>query len=573
MRFGGRLSSLATLRSRLLQRADMDASLVAPAALEEALDLLRARARSMGSGLVSPDAALKAVRAFWQSKQISSFKDTRLVAFSLSLPVGDAGETIMDDLVLFRCAIASIDEWRAKPKLFRRCYHGLVKSYFDYDSARAVQGSSGASNWSRLRTYLADHVGTLSADHQPRPEWVLAAQEYSEVFSSDPFSRLGRIALDGDQHRVSELRSQLLIGDSSWFSRELFFAKLRTACQLSDPEFVKRLPELLDEVATNSVLHDTGLGMLLDRYASGKALPVHRKLRDHTVFRWGNPWLAANTMRWGNVQTKTRELLGEWLKLEFIESFLTLLAEDGHSDKRRMEFWTRYVNEIEHIHFALGAEARASRAKDFVELRRKAKELTVALGDGPAQNNAFIMRMKGFVVVEFSGRSNALYIYRSADTIPFDVTRTVFSATTSRNSLKSPRHLKRLSHQDGIHGYTTWEERFTNVLSVSCKLHPSPSKTTDNRAFPFPLGRRNKVPKSKSQSAKRVLTINDWLNRSYSSAEFERFCAEYKLKVEDLREKGGNVWVYDYLFRRDVARVLELWGFRYKGEREAWWRQ
>jgi hypothetical protein len=567
------LNPLATLRSRLLQRADMDCSLVAPTALENALDMLRARASSMGGGLVSPDAALIAVSAFWQSKQISTFKDTRLISFGLSLPVGDAGESILDDLVLFRVAIASVDEWRAKPKLFRRLYHGLVKSYFDYDSDRAPQGSSGRSNWSHLRTYLADHVGTLSADHQPCPEWVLAAQEYSEVFSEDPFGRLGRIALDGEQQRVGELKAQLLIDDSSWFSRKLFFAKLRAACQLGDPEFVDQLPGLLDEVAANSVLHDTGLGILLDRYAIGEALPVHRKLRDHTVLRWGNPWLAANAMRWGNVQTKTRELLAEWLKLEFIESFFTLLSEDGHSDKRRMEFWTRYVNEIEYVHFALGADARASSAKDFVELRRKAKELTVALGDGPAQNNAFIMRMNGFVVVEFSGRSNALYIYRSADTIPFDVTRTVFSATTSRNSIKSPRHLKRLSHQDGIHGYTTWEERFANELRVSCMLHPNRSIATDDWVSPFPFGPRNMVPNSKSQSARIPLTITDWLNRSYSSAALARFCVEYKLKIEDLRGKGGNVWVYDYLFRRDVASVLEHWGFRYKGEREAWWRQ
>jgi hypothetical protein len=573
MCFGGTVSSLAILRNRLLEGSKVDRNLVTPTDLGEAINTLLARAGSMGSGLVSSDAALKAVKGFWESKQISTFKETRLISFGLSLPVGNAGESILDEPVLFKAALLRVDELRPKPQLFRRCYHGLVKSYFDYDYGRSIQGLSGKRNWSRLRDYLSEHVGTLSTGQHHCPEWVLSVREFAEVFSEEPFGKLGRIALNGERHRISEFRSQLLIGDSSWFSRELFFAKLRAACELSDPEFVERLPDMLDDVAANSLLHDTGLGILLDRYASGKELPIHRKLRDHTVLRWGNPWLAANTMRWGNVRTNTRKLLSEWLKLEFIESFFTLLAEDGHSDKRRMEFWKRYVNEIEHVHFALGADARASRAKDFVELRQKAKELTVTLGDGPAQNNAFIMKMNGFIVVEFSGRSNALYVYSSSDNIPFDVNRTVYSATTSRNSLKSPNHFERLSHQDGIHGFAFWEDRFTKTLNERCKLKPNPSAQAYGGAMSNSLGRASNVSKGRSQVTKTTEDTSFWLTRSFSKALFDRFCSENKLKVEDFRGRGGNLWVHDPSRLYDVRRVLKHWGFRYKEDREAWWRQ
>lgn len=573
MRFGGRVNSLATLRRSLLQRSEDGPQLVTPSIFGDTLDALLDSARSMGGGLVSSDAALNAVQAFWKSKRITTFKDTRLVAFSLALPVGDAGESILDDIALFGYAMKTVDDWRARPQLFRRCYHGLVKSYFDYDAARSIPSLSGQSNWISLREYLRKHVTNLAVDQQTCPEWVLAVQDHSEVFTEDPFNRLGSIALKGEQHRISELKSQLLIGDSSWFSRELFFAKLRAACQLSDADFVARLPEMLDEVAANSVLHDTGLGILLDRYASGASLPVHRRLRDHTVLRWGNPWLTANTMRWGSVRKDTRALLSDWLKLEFIESFFTLLAEDGHSDERRMEFWKRYVNEIDHIHFALGADARASRAKDFVELRHKAKDLTVALGDGPAQNNAFIMSMNGFVIVEFSGRANALYVYRSSDEMPFDVKRTVYSATNRRNSLKSQKHFERLSHQDGIHGYATWEERFAKTLSVRCKLHPNASSGAGGGAASQSQGLGGKALKKKSASAESPMSTSDWLNRRFSAALFDRYCYLYKLEVEDLRAKGGNFWVHDFMNQKDVSLVLQHWGFRYKAERGAWWRQ
>ena len=42
-------------------------------------------------------------------------------------------------------------------------------------------------------------------------------------------------------------------------------------------------------------------------------------------------------------------MVADWLKLEFIETFFTKLAEDGFGDPRRMNFWKRYVKAINHI--------------------------------------------------------------------------------------------------------------------------------------------------------------------------------------------------------------------------------
>jgi len=53
-------------------------------------------------------------------------------------------------------------------------------------------------------------------------------------------------------------------------------------------------------------------------------------------------------------------MVADWLKLEFIETFFTKLAEDGLGDPRRMNFWKRYVKSIDHIEFALGSSARNS---------------------------------------------------------------------------------------------------------------------------------------------------------------------------------------------------------------------
>ena len=181
--------------------------------------------------------------------------------------------------------------------------------------------------------------------------------------------------------------------------------------------------------------------------------------------------------------------------------------------------------------------------------------------------------MNGYVVVEFSGRANALYVYRSADAIPFDVRRDVYSAKNRRNSLKNTKHYERLSHQDGIHGYATWEERFTVALSVRCKLNPFVSSSVGAGSASHLLSTVGKSSKRKSPSASMPVSTSDWLNQSFSEALFDSYCYLYKLEVEDLRAKGGNLWVHHYSNQKDVSLVLQHWGFRYKAEREAWWRQ
>ena len=144
-------------------------------------------------------------------------------------------------------------------------------------------------------------------------------------------------------------------------------------------------------------------------------------------------------------------MVAEWLKLEFIETFFTLLAEEGTGDRRRLEFWKRYVNQIDHINFALGNDARSSSTKDFAVLREKMQGLTVPLIDPISSNNAFIMTIGDLVVVEFSGRANALYGYDGRQGLPFDLERPVVVVKDGRNSLKNSERRLWLKHRDGIH--------------------------------------------------------------------------------------------------------------------------
>ena len=179
---------------------------------------------------------------------------------------------------------------------------------------------------------------------------------------------------------------------------------------------------------------------------------------------WENPWLPSNKTAWQRVSEDARQMVSNWLKGEFIEAFFTKLAQDGTSDRRRVNFWKRYVKAIDHVDFALGPTARNSRDPDFKVLKEKMKGLLWYL-DASGNNNAFIMRMGKLVVVEFSDMGNALYAYRDDQGLPFDLTKPLALPVNARNSLKnSARRRNKLTHKDGINGYSEWEDRFENWL-------------------------------------------------------------------------------------------------------------
>ena len=165
-------------------------------------------------------------------------------------------------------------------------------------------------------------------------------------------------------------------------------------------------------------------------------------------------------------------MVSDWLKLEFIETFFTKLAEDGLGDRRRMEFWKRYVKAIDNIEFALGSTARNARDRDFVALRKKMEGLICHL-DAAGSNNAFIMRMGDLVAVEFSGMGNALYGYDARRTVPFDTAEPLRLPQYDHNSLKQKnRSILWLSHQDGINGWAKWEQMFDAKLREEFGIKP-----------------------------------------------------------------------------------------------------
>ncbi len=561
------MDSLIHLKSLFSWSQDLGAKDLTPCGeIDQVLRQLEARTKGAGSLELPLDLQEKAVLHFWESMRLDSLRDGRLVSFGMCLPIVPGGLCILEDRPRFSALLNGVDQWVKEPRRYRRCYQGLVANYFGYDANNPKAPASGKENWMTLGGYLGDRSTCITGSYT-NPDWVTCIVENTQLFGEAPCEPYAADMLRGETQAVTWLRNCLGIDDSSWFVRELVLAQVAAATKETDHSFVAMLPRVLKLLAPNLVLRDRGLILLLDRYARISSRQLQQELRDRAVEWWGNPWLTSNSMRWGGVSAEARAMVAEWLKLEFIEAFFTLLAEEGAGDRRRLEFWKRYVHAIDDIHFALGADARRSRTRDFVELLSKMKGRTVPLIDTVSSNNAFVMTIGDLVVVEFSGRANALYGYDRRQGLPFDLETPVGTVNYGRNSLKNSRRVLWLTHGDGIRGWNKWEQRFEAHLREQFHIDPTTRTWISPPSKPYMVPPN---PKVAPVSQPGVDSGPTWTSIPYSRNGLRKLAADERFEVEDNTARGGNLWVRAAV-SPNAGRVLSGWGFKFKVGK-GWWK-
>lgn len=609
------LAAAASSPSVELRRSD---------AIDKVLTQLQAAAKADGQSHVSKDLQAEAVQRFWHTKQLTSLRDARLVSFGLGLDAWEDGRCLLEEQALFRTALNEIDQWRDTPRQFRKCYQGLVRSYFDYDGMVQDPASTGRKNSTLLRTYLQQNIGCIQNDQSINPDWVECATQNPSLFSDKPGHAYGQELLQDNSERVDSIRRLMGIADASWFTRALLIGQVEAATQQGDATFQKLLSRLLQRIADNSVVRDQGLRLILERYVGLAQVPLHEELKECAAQWWGNPWLPSNRSQWGGVSEAAQSMVSQWLTSEFIDLFFTLLAEDGSGDSRRVKFWQQYVPSITHIRFALGREVMQSRDKDFINLREKLKGLIVVLDDSVRSNNAFIMGMGDLIAIEFSNQANAFYAYSQKNPLPFDLTTPVRSSPVNGpNSLKNSRFIFTMDHTDSISKNLLWENKFEKKLKEEFSIFPqincnvdADKNFTQLRLFKSEQAqtkilKETKLPPSTNQeystleNQKKPQSISDapilipdiiqkkidlelnikdlaGMSSQKSSLPFEEKTAfsieniqlladHTKSRIINNIYKGGVLWFCPKKFNMEVARILTRWGFKYSSGK-GWWK-
>ena len=350
-----------------------------------------------------------------------------------------------------------------------------------------------------------------------------------ELLSSTPCDLLGEELLEGNRSRYEEIEKGLGVPAGSWLPRELILGQIKAVAARADAGFLDAMPSALLSLGHRNAPVHRGLACLVNRYAEIQAAEPHVGLRDEAVNRWGNPFLPSNDLNWRHVKPNAKRLLQNWMKRDFINAFFSKLVQDRLGDPRRARFWLRYVGAIDQVHFALGSHALSSTHPDFVTLRQQMAGLYSPLRGAGSNNNAFIMSIGQLVVVEF-GDSGACYGYHLTRHRPFSLNEPLDVTVDATNSLKHSSNAFRLSHQNQLHGYDRWEQRFDSELSRFGIRGISEDET-----------------------------LMTWAR-------------ERGLRVEDRRPLGGYFTVHADNRNPGINRQLAEWGFRYRPS-HGWYRE
>jgi hypothetical protein len=529
-----------------------------------------------GSDTPPTDAIAKALDEFIANAKVKNRRQALLLCHGCANRIGKSGYRLIEDAGRFSALLAALDAFEKKPRMFRPCYRGLLNAYFEYDFGAAKP--DGRKQWELLRAYLLEKLPQIFAEGM-QPTWVDVLADNRQLLGEDPGGHYGTVVLTGDTKRFDHVRETFAIGGETWLIRQVVLGQVIAATKMADDEFIKKLPNLLSLLVNHRLVADAGLKSLLDRYQSCRNPVENANLRDFSVAQWNNPWLDANAARWSLVKPETKTMVAGWLKLELIRKFFDLLAADGVNDPRRVKFWERYHESIHDMYFALGRDAMERKSPDFVKLRAQMKGRLLELLSPATDNNAFIMCIGDYVMVEFGAKNNACYVF-ARNNLPFKLNSR--EITDDRYGLKSQSNEDRLVHRDS--GDRTWEQKFsaTHYLRTARVSRHPPSAATSPRA-PQPataVGSAAKPPVG-AQRAPTAAQLNmldtarGIVDRSAAGFSFEAltgFCAKHGLHINDHRSENGNLWVRTDNLDAPVTKQLQQWGFRYKNAFKGWWR-
>lgn len=533
-------------------------------------------------GLISSgfnhDHTENALQNLRQLGRLETFRDWKHACFgvSQSISLGLKLKTwrLLEDDECFNKLLTYVDSLKSDLKRFSKCYLGLLTGYFSYPILAEGIPVQGRQNWGRLRDFLNQNLPALMMTQRSGGHKLIQTlNEHQNLLQSSPCARYSRALLDGDSSELDDVMRVLGIPTESWIRELAILAQFEQASQYGDQAFQDRLEQLLGLIqGERNFTLSTGLArrctaLLISRYAQCSTRPEHPQLRDAAVQQIGNPWLkkaawdAYVRTKDGKPNEDARQMVNGWLKRRLIRDFFELLSDDGSADMRRLSYWLRFEEAVDDMWFALGPHAQDHRGKEFVEFRNRADGRRLKLeGSMKRENNAFIMRLGDWVIVEFGSTSNACYVYRW-NRLPFDLAEP--RLRSDKSGLKSPLHERRGIHIDS--SATTWEHKFDEWLCPMLNYYPDRKRSVSTETKP-----RSSFFESEPQTYSSPVRKDS--SPKFNETVFLDFASRHRLSLEDNRPKGGMLWVR--LDDRNLAltRPLRDWGFKYKPDK-GWWKE
>jgi hypothetical protein len=469
---------------------------------------------------------------------------------------------LLSDEQLRSGLLSVVEEQREKIRL--RCLEGLLHSYWSFPRHDERISSEAVRGWETLRDWLFRTTAHIYQEISPRPEWLNILNRNSQLLRLDACKLLGSALLSGDDIPFKEVTFGLAIPQDSWVAEETVISCIATAARDGDNEFNNFLPcliAMLDgtrQIPISSRLRVRAAAMLISRYAQSDPHPEHVALRDLAIAEVGNPWL--RKQNWdahvrndrNEPHEPARVMVDGWLKRRLIRDFFELLSDDRVGDPRRLNYWLRFEPLIEDMWFALGAQSRAASSPEFADFRRRAKGRLMHLGGvTQADNNAFIMRIGEFLIMEFGAPGNACTLQRF-ERLPKQVRDQLNNI--GANNWIDVGTLRSAALERGIHRDTSskvWETKFDEWLQSKLDRLPNDARR----------------PQKRQTIDGRIQATRD----RFSTESFLVLCAKHHVRTQDHRKRGGALWALGERFPAEFTFQLQAWGFRPRQPR-GWWK-
>lgn len=448
--------------------------------------------------------------------------------------------------------------------LWRLTWYALLSSYFAFDIQST--NTSELDGFKKLRCMLErtwPMIDRQTGDANV-PDWISALRQERNLLTANPTDRYAREFLDGNNVAVTRLASDLGITQASWFWHSLVLSAASTAIALSDPAFKKLLPRLIELIEDKPGYKDEVVELILNRYFACSLAPLDETLKNYVVRKdiWRNPKLksAGIATAWNRVPDPVWKMVLAWVNERNLVDFFDILASRNKADEGRLAFWSTYMKQISWTRLVFGAETIAlknsnSEIRDLIA-REEGSYATLTSNQGV---DAFMMGIGNFIIVEFSKKPNAAYVYRASST-KFNRNSAQYSGGT--DDLKYGYYDKnelRVTHQPG------WQFDAAEGLKQL-------------GIFPDPAGAQREVTPLKARAGV-VSPVRRWsatdspADANFTLKELTFLVGRYENAyiVNNVKNGSGALWVKDPDQRQELEDDLKRYGFKWAAGSDAWY--
>jgi hypothetical protein len=511
--------------------------------------------------------AYAAARSFLRGQELDSWQRD-IVAAAVADPVQEQNGAVVLGSKRFPVLLAGYEDAIRRGELWRLTWHGLLYSYFHFDPS-TTKDAGAREGWNSLQSFLANTWPLIDrqAGHTLVPDWVSVLRNETEILSSKPADRYAQAYLHGDTAATDQLAADLGIPTSSWFWHSLVLSAVTRATAGSDSEFRLLIPRLLRLIQSKPGFRDDALEAILNRYHACKGAPPDEQLRDYVCQPsvWRNPKLksAGLATAWNRVADPVWQMVLNWVNERNLKDFFDILAARNKADEGRLAFWSRYLKQITWTRLVFGADTMALRStnSDIRDLISR-EEGAYAQLTGKREVDAFMMQIGSYLIIEFSKKPNACYVYK-ADELPFEpYAKHYHGGTEDLGAGFQQKCAARIVHRDRWEARAAQELRDLGIRPDHPTSRSPVSRGTESGSFAS--GHSASTSSRHSNTAQRgpdLQTLSTLISRFHTAT------------IDDKRNNsnGGRLWVNDPLQRTLLATELKAMGFRWADSKQAWY--